>query len=161
MISKWIHISIFIGILFGFACCGSHKTNQQQVVKDIQGYPIYSLLKNNKFLYYTKDGKKLIADVGEIEFTGGRDSLSAYLLTRYINHPNYNYREYNVYEYFFILFDENLDIKEIRIMGLKYADRTKFYYDIFIESLKNTIGMWYKKTENKKWYIYLHRQMIY
>jgi len=162
MITKWKYIAVFIGILTGLCYCQSGKRIQQQAIKDIQGRPISSLLKDNKTTYYSENGEKIIAYVGGVEFNGGRDSLSAYLLTKYVNHPSYNYEEYNVYEYFVILFDKNLDIKEVRIMYRKYADNERFYYDnIFIDALKSTTGMWHKTVENQEWYTYLYRQRIY
>jgi len=163
MIIKWSYIALFIGILTISCCCEAKKKIQRHAIEDIHGRPISFLLKDGKVGYYTENGEKIIVNVVRgIEFNGGKDSLSAYLLTKYINHPSYNYQEYNVYEYFFILFDKNLDIKEVRIMYRKYADNERFYYDsIFIEALKNTTGMWYKTVENQEWYIYLHRQKIY
>jgi hypothetical protein len=162
MITKWIYIAVFIGILTELCCCKSGTIIQQQAVKDIHDNPICSLLNDNKVFYYPETGERIISNFGGVEFKGGKDSLSAYLLTKYVNHPSYNYEEYGVYECFFILFDKNLDIKEVRIMYRKYAENKRFYYDsIFIEALKNTAGMWHKTVENKEWYTYLHRQRIY
>ena len=162
MIIEWRHIIVYIGFLLEFCCCASETKIQQQAVKDIYGNPISFPLKDNRVIYYPENGREITAYIGGVEFDGGRDSLSAYLLTNYINYPSYNYEEYNVDEYFFILFDSNLDIKEVRIMHRKYADNKRFYYDnIFIEALKNTTGMWNKTVENQKWYIYLHRQRVY
>lgn len=156
------HIILSIGVLIGFCCCTSHNKTQRQFTQDIHGYPLTSLLKDDKAIYHTENGEKLIANVGGVEFNGERDSLSAYLLSKYIHHPNYNNIEYNVCEHFFILFNEHLDIKEVRIMYRKYANNERFYYDtIFVDALKNTTGMWHKTVENKKWYYYLHRQRIY
>lgn len=162
MITKWRNIVIIIGILLGIYCCKSGIEIQQKAVKDIYGNPICYLLKDNKVIYFSETGEKIRANFGGVEFNGGRDSLSAYLLTKYINHPSYIYDEYNVYECFYILFDKNLNIKEVRIMDRKYAYNKRFYYDnIFIETLKNTTGMWSKIVDNKEWYIYMHRQRIY
>ncbi len=162
MIIKWRHIAIFIGILTSCYCCNSEKIIQQEAIKDIYGRPISYLVKNDKVIYYSENKEKITAYVGGVEFNGGRDSLSAYLLANYVNNPNYTYEEYNVDEYFIILFDKNLDIKEVRIMHRKYANNKRFYYDsIFINALKNTTGMWYKTIENQKWHTYLHRQRIY
>ncbi|GAK37019.1 hypothetical protein JCM15093_2233 [Bacteroides graminisolvens DSM 19988 = JCM 15093] len=67
-----------------------------------------------------------------------------------------------MHEYFIVLFDENLKIREVRILYRKGYNNERFFYDsIFVNALKNTTGMWHKTIENKKWYTYLHRQKIY
>lgn len=162
MIIRLRYIGLFITLLIGFYGCGSDKEIRQQAIKDIDGRPISFLLKNDRGLYYPINGEEKTVYFGGVEFNGGRDSLSEYLLSKYVNHPDYNYNEYNVYEHFFILFDKDLNIKEIRIMHRKYAGKERPYYDtIFINALKGTTGMWRKTVENQKWYIYLHRQRIY
>ena len=162
MIIRLRYIGLFITLLIGFYGCGSDKEIRQQAIKDIDGRPISFLLKNDRGLYYPINGEEKTVYFGGVEFNGGRDSLSEYLLSKYVNHPDYNYNEYNVYEHFFILFDKDLNIKEIRIMHRKYAGKERPYYDtIFINALKGKTGMWRKTVENQKWYIYLHRQRIY
>lgn len=162
MLIKRIYIILFIAIAIGFCFCTSQNKVQPQFVEDISGYPVSSLSKDGKVIYYTKDGKKVIANVGGVEFNGGRDSLSAYLLQKYVDHSGYNYDEYNVYEHFILLFDENLDIKEVRIINRKHRDNKRSYYDtIFVEALESTRGMWHKTIENKKWYFHIHNQYIY
>lgn len=162
MIIRLIFIAVFIAFLTGFYGCGSEKKIQQQATKDIYGRPISFLLKDDRVIYYSANGEKKMAYFGGVEFNGGQDSLSAYLLSRYVNHPDYNYDEYNVYEYFVILFDKDLNIKEIRIMHKKYAGNERPYYDtIFINELKSTAEMWHKTVENQEWYTYLHRQKVY
>ena len=160
MISNWKYITLFVGVSIGFYCCGSEKNIRQQAAKDIYGHPIGFLLEDNKNIYYTEKGKKIITYIGEIEFNEGKDSLAAYLNDVYYNHPSYNYEEYNMWSLFFILFDKNLNIVEVRIM--KRPRNEEFYYDsIFIEALKSTAGMWHKTVEGKEWYIYLHGQRIW
>jgi len=162
MIIKLRYIALLIALLTGLYGCGSQKEMQQQAIKDIYGCPISFLLKNDRVIYYSVNGEKKTVYSGGIEFNSGRDSLSEYLLSKYVNHPDYNYNEYNVYEHFIILFDKDLNIKEIRIMHRKYAGKERPYYDtIFINALKGTAGMWHKTVENQKWYIYLHWQRIY
>ena len=160
MITKWKHNIIVVGLLIGLYCCGSEKKIQQQAIKDIYDRPISYLLKDNKDIYFCEDGKKIIAYFRGVEFNGGRDSLSAYLNDVYYNHPSYNYEEYYMLSSFFILFDKNLNIVEVRIM--KRPHNEEFYYDnILIEALKSTTGMWHKTVDDKEWYIYLHSQRIY
>jgi len=127
---------------------------------DINGLVIIDKVNAKEVSYIKENGERIEVFSKGVGFNGGKDSLSVYLLTKYVNHPNYNDEEYNMLENFFILFDKNLDIVEIRIM--KRPRNEKFYYNnIFIEALKSTKGMWHKTVENKEWYYYLHRQRIY
>jgi len=159
MISKFYYIGVFVLFLVGLSCCSIRKTSLD-FVKDIDGYPIVEKIDSTEVYYVKKNGEKLIAYFKGVEFNGGRDSLSAYLNDVYYNHPSYNYEEYNMLSLFFILFDKNLNIVEVRIM--KRPRNEEFYYDdILIEALKSTTGMWHKTVDNKEWYIYLHSQRIY
>jgi len=118
--------------------------------------------KDNREIYFCENGKKIEAYLGGVEFNGGRDSLSAYLGEKYVNSPLYNYKDYNIIEYFYLLLDKNLKVKEVRILYRRYDNNKRFYYDsIFVDALKNTTGMWHKTVENQKWYTYLHRQRVY
>lgn len=162
MIIRLRYFVVLIVLFTGFYGCSSGKKMRQQAIKDIYGRPITSLSKNDRIIYYRINGRQKTAYPGGVEFNGGRDSLSAYLISKYVNHPDYNYDEFNVNEYFFMLFDKDLNIKEIRIMHKKYAPKERPYYDsIFINALKSTAGMWHKTVENQKWYIYLHRQRVH
>ncbi|WP_353331802.1 hypothetical protein [Bacteroides sedimenti] len=162
MIIRLRSFVLLIVLFIGFCGCSSGKKIRQQAIKDIYGQPISFLLKKNREIYYSVNGEKKIAYPGGVEFNGGNDSLSAYILSKYVNHPDYNYDEFNVNEYFFMLFDKDLNIKGIRIMHKKYAPKERPYYDsIFINALKSTAGMWRKTVENQEWYIYLHRQRVY
>ena len=161
MTTKCKYIMLFISTLLFFYSCVLQKNVQQDSLKDIYGNPISYLIESRKTIYFFENGKKVIAYLGGVEFNGGQDSLSTYLLTKYVNHPDYNYNEYNMIEYFFILFDRNLEIKEVRIMKKK-QDEKRFYYDnIFIDAFKSTNGMWHKTVEGKRWYIYMHQIRVY
>lgn len=162
MITKWYNFGLIIGILFTIYSCKSGMNIQQKAVKDIYGKPICYLLKNNDVIYFSDEGVKIKAILGGVEFNKGPDSLSKYLLKKYVNNPSYKYDEYNIHEYFYILFDNNLVIKEVRILGGKYTSGKRFDFEnIFIETLKNTNGMWRKIIANKEWYLYIHSQKIY
>ena len=164
MITKWKYVALFVGILTGlFYCCGVEKNIQQQAIKDIYGRPISYILDQNRDAYYREDGKKIIAYYNRgVEFNGGRDSLSEYLSEKYVNHPSYDYHEYNMIEYFIILFNKNLDIIEVRIVYRSGYNNKRFYYDsIFVDAIKSTSEMWHKTVENQEWYVYLHRQRVY
>jgi hypothetical protein len=134
----------------------------QNPIKDINGNPIINRIGSDSIISYIKeDGTTLISYMGGVEFSGGRESLKAYLDSAYYNNPYYDYSEFNVFEYFYILFDKDLNIEEIRMSYRNYADNKRFYYDsIFVDALKTSTGRWYKTGVDKEWYIYLHRQKI-
>ncbi|MBP1593492.1 MAG: hypothetical protein H6Q12_510 [Bacteroidetes bacterium] len=113
MIIKLRYIGLLIALLTGLYGCGSQKEIQQQAIKDIDGRPISFLLKNDRVIYYSVNGEKKTAYSGGVEFNSGRESLSEYLLSKYVNHPDYNYNEYNVYEYMI-----NLKCKSLYNNGL-------------------------------------------
>jgi hypothetical protein len=161
MISRFYHIGMFVLFLICFPCCSLTKTSSNPI-KDINGYSIIEKIDSSKVYYVKEDGVKLIAGLGGIEFNGGKDALKTYLDSAFYNNPDYhNYREFNVLENFFILFDENLNIEEIRIMYRNYADNKRFYYDsIFVDALKNSSGRWHKTVLNNGLYTYFHRHRV-
>lgn len=161
MITKWKYIGVSVLLLVGLYSFGQKK-HQQQAIKDIYGGPILSVCEEKKGVYHFEDGKEITVYIGGVEFKGGHDSLSNYLLKEYVNHPDYNFEEYNLREDFIVLLNKKLEVAEVRILYRKGYDNERFYYDsIFVNEIKNTTGMWKKTVENKKWYIYFHRQRIY
>lgn len=162
MIKKLLkYTAISVLLLVGLCSFGPRK-HQQQSIKDICGRPIISLCGENKGTYYYEDGKEITAYIGGVEFKGGSDSLSNYLLGKYVNHRDYNYEEFNIGEDFIVLLNKRLEVEEVRILYRRGYDNKRFYYDsIFVDEIKNTEGLWEKCVEDKEWYIYFHRQRIY
>ncbi|WP_291528470.1 hypothetical protein [Bacteroides sp. UBA939] len=163
MISKNRQINILIIIVLSFSCCSCTTPRMgSKPIVDINGFVIIDKVSNKSVFYIRENGERIKCSKG-IEFDGGREALKGYLDSVYYNNPNYHkYSEFNVLETFIILFDEYLNIKEVRIMHRYYADNERFYYDsLFVNALQNTNGKWYENIQNKKWYYYLHRQRIY
>lgn len=162
MIIRFQNIIVFIIAIIAFYSCAIDRNVEKKAIKDIYGCPITFSLKSKKVIYFSQNGERIRTSFGGVEFNGGSDSLSTYLLSKYVDHPEYNYEEYNVYEYFVVFLDKNLDVKEVRIMNRKLTDKDTYHYShIFIDALKNTSGKWHKIIKNQEWYIYLHRQKIY
>lgn len=59
-------------------------------------------------------------------------------------------------ELFIILFDEKLNIIEIRNTKLINQNVKSEYFDIINEKIKNTQGLWKKKKESKWYYYYIN-----
>jgi len=159
MISKLYKIRLFL-ILILFSSCAFQKKIEKKTVIDINGKPIIENFHNNKCKYIDINNNSIEAYLNGIEFYGGDKRLKNYLDSIYYNNSNYKnkYEDcFNITERFFVLFDKDLNISEIRIMYRKYANNERFYYDsIFVNALKSTNGRWHKTIQNKKWYIYLH-----
>lgn len=143
-------------------CCSPSDTTSNHI-RDINGCTIIEKIDSSKVYYVREDGGKLIANLGGLEFDGGKDSLKTYLDSVFYNNPDYhNHSEFNVLENFFILFDENMNIEEVRIMYRNYADNKRFYYDsVFVNALKTSTGRWHKTVSNNGWYTKFHRHRIY
>lgn len=76
----------------------------------------------------------------------------------YYNREDYNYDELNALAMFTILFDENLKIKDVRILKRIAYNNNKYDYDSLVKRiLWSTEGRWEKEGENSqcKWYLYL------
>lgn len=159
--ANWLRLISVILISNCQSTIGQETTSNH--IKDINGCIIIEKTDSSKVYYVREDGGKLITNLGGLEFDGGKDSLKAYLDSIFYNNPDYhNHSEFNVLEFFFILFDENLNIVEVRIMHRNYAENKRFYYDsIFVNALKNSKGRWNKTIPDNGWYTYIHRHRIF
>lgn len=125
-------------------------------VEDVDGRPIDRLLDDGKTVeYITLDGQKVIAHIAHgVEFNAGKDSLDNYVKKFYYNQEGYDYIELNQRIVFSILFDDNLNIIEVRQLPPRFLRKEECYKKLFINILKSTAGMWHKTIEHKEWYIY-------
>ncbi len=159
IIKKTVKLSLLLYLIF-FGGCQSSKNATSLIVYDLYEKPLYHPSSSDELIYYLETGEKIIATDNGVEFCEGRDSLSNYLLIKYVNHPNYSWIDYNMRIFFVILFDKDLEIKEVRISN-RYDKHRYPFEDIFIQELKNTEGMWCKLKPEKEWYYYFHVQKIY
>lgn len=160
MISKKIFTLSLFACSFAFPGCQPSKNITAPVVTDLSGKPLYHPSHSDELIYYLETGEKIIATDNGVEFCEGRDSLSNYLSIKYVNHPNYNWIDYNMRIFFTILFDKDLTIKEVRVSN-RYDKHKYPFEDIFIQELKNTEGKWCKLKPGKEWYYYFHVQKVY
>ena len=117
--------------------------------------PIYSSMNDSMIVYITKEGKQLEIELNQVFFTGGEDHLKEYLRKNYYK-PNKRDDDYTYRVFFFILFNSNLRIKEIRdaIPPLRsYTESKRERMKLYIKGIKRTKSKW-KKNKDQKWYIY-------
>jgi hypothetical protein len=150
-------ISSFITIFLG--SCSISKT---PTIFDVEQHVVLSIHKD-KMIYSNNNAEKYHVISGNqfIEYVDGIDTLKSLFLKEYYSHC-YNGTEYNIFERIYILFDNELNIKEVRIQKRPLEERTtyeKFIVDFFIKSsgkwiYKNSSIENTKNTKNTKWYIY-------
>lgn len=158
------YIMLFTSIIIlSLISCAITKSIPDNSIPDIHGHPIIRNTNDSTSEYISENGQTIIVYINGIEFNGGKEYLKQYLDSCFYSNPNYyKHSEFNVVERFFILFDSELNIRDVRIMYRSYGDNKRYYYDrIFVDAIKNTIGKWHKIVEDKKWYIYFHHQRIY
>jgi hypothetical protein len=122
-------------------------------------------MSNNFFYCKTLNNKKIIAPIDGVKFNGGEELLKNYLDSAYYNSPVYNHIDYNIIEFYYLLFDKDLNIREVRVLDLhkRPNDYDKIRQSInvvLIDALQNTEGQWMEKIPDKKWYVYIYRHTI-
>jgi hypothetical protein len=148
---KYFVVIIVIIITVASSCRVSHPE-----FVDVDGMPIIWKTTNKEVTYQKKDGSKIKAYLGGVEFNGNRDSLRHYLNNIFYNSPYYDSTQedaFNRREIFFLLFDSELNIVEVRIKRSPYDLSYAYYYHIFIDGLKRSKGQWHKTVKGEKWYI--------
>ncbi|MDL2251920.1 hypothetical protein LJC12_03625 [Odoribacter sp. OttesenSCG-928-J03] len=129
------------------------------LVFDINEKPLYMYNSDavDSFTYIRLDGEQL--DVGvDVKYSEGIDSLISYL--NYYYFKDYYKDEVNSLLVFCILFNDKLDIQEIRI-SKRLGIKTDKYDDLILKSLLLTKGKWIKtKPSPKKWYLYIGRYKL-
>ena len=128
-------------------CCISCSVNREtdKCIYDIHGVIIKKMDKNHA-VYVTKDGNSLSVNLNDINYKYSNDKLI---------HDIYNNieidHECNIKQVFFILFDQVLNIIEVRA-----ADMSNSAYircpniNKYIDSIKLTQGYWVCKKTNAK-----------
>ena len=64
------------------------------------------------------------------------------------------YNELNQRVFICLLFDKDLNIKEIRFLPPAISYRREYYEKLFTRIAKSTQGQWKKAIANKNWYVY-------
>ena len=146
---KHLGLLLTLLIFYPFYVYGQYK----EIACDKYGQ-IYTLINDSTIIYNTKKGKKLEIKLNQIYFTGGEDELKEYLRNGYYKSgasDDYGYRAF-----FFMLFNSELKIKEVRSVVLPLSQFTKSRkkrIKQYIKGLKCTKSKWIKKAD-QKWYAY-------
>jgi hypothetical protein len=130
---------------------------KQKITYDVDTMPVFSIYSHDNkvnFDYYfvSKDSVSI-----DIQYDGGYKSLSAYCDSLYFCREDYDYTELNARAYYTILFDHDLNLKEIKIIKRLGYDNLEYNYDELIKRiLFSTEGRWMKRNnkDNSKWYFY-------
>ena len=163
ILKKIIGVTLF---LFNINSVFSQKIDKN-ITYDIDSIPIYINFDSYKFttdsIYYIKANRNLVKLICDIDFLGGIVKLNAFCDSLYYNRTDYNYQEMNQTIRYCIIFDENLHIKDIRILSRFHDMYDKIrYYIMFHNMLLRTEGLWQLK-DNKTytWHLYNGRYTFY
>lgn len=146
-----------VGVLYLVLMCSfSVYCQNSKIMYDEYG-PIYASKNDSIMVYITKEGKQLKIKLNQVIFKSGDENLKEYLRNNYYK-PNDWDDDYSYRVFFFILFDSNLRIKEIRasippLWYYYYSESQKERIKLYTEGLKRTQSKW-KKITNQKWYVY-------
>ena len=149
-----IRYLLFSLLLLFPAICSSQETDTDYV-RDAYGMPLFDLTEEDSlyYTYITTRGERLKVRRFGVEFRGGRDSLYDYVMSAYYKQVNDN-SDYSQTILFDILFDKELQIKEIRQLPRKFMYKEERNHKLFTSILKSTSGKWYKLVEGDNWYLY-------
>ncbi len=153
MIFKLKIIILFVLVL---GCNGAHSQNVSlNKVFDMNNRLILSW-KGSDFdscVFITTKGDKIPVDI-EVRYKGGYDSLRAFCDSVYCRIMGNDFQELNEKIQYFILFDDNLHIREIRICKVPLYINRK-YIDIIKRVLLKTEGNWIlRKAKSIKGHVY-------
>ena len=139
-------------------CLTIHGLAQERsgYVYDVDSLPLYK--QNAMCEYVTAAGEKLTAYLSaDLHFAEGRDSLNRYVRRLFYNQEDYDGEEYHQRVYFYILFDRELNIVEVRQIPPQFMHKPREYNRLFSEILKSTSGMWRNDgVAGKDWYVTLY-----
>jgi len=156
MIFKY-SILVVIALLQSFSLYSQKKTYKlkSEIFCDVDSFPVFRFdtLDNKEVIKYYLIKEELVSV--NIQFAGGYDALTNFCDSLYYNRKDYNYDELNARALFTILFDQDLRIKEIKILKRMAYNNLKYNYDGLIKKiLLSTEGQWIKNDNKSKWYFY-------
>lgn len=134
--------------LFNIAC--STKQEADRYIYDVHGVIIKKMDKKHA-VYVTKDGNSLSVSLDDIKYKYSNDRLINDIYSNIeINH------ECNIKQVFFILFDQDLNIIEVRAADM-FNPGYRRCPDIsqYIASIRSTQGNWIQKEPNAKGQLHL------
>jgi hypothetical protein len=129
------------------------KNSNVNIVYDVDSIPIME----EETFYYLQEQNKFVPASGPLplKYKGGYKRFFAYFDSCYYHRPDYNEDELNMRISVVMLFDADLNIKEIRIHKRDATINKKYDYDALVKRiLFSTAEKWEKiNPQNKsKWY---------
>lgn len=154
MLTDKVRMSFFVamvGMLVLSCKTGNGQQNQNQsFISDMYGIVIEKMT-DTTMVYRTRNNRRLLIKRGTIRYEGGNEQLKQDI---YNNLPM-DY-ECNVREMFCVLFDSELNIKEIRASNLSNLRNPKeTFLDDYIKAIQDTKGKWRKCKDGEMWYLYV------
>ncbi|MDL2283003.1 hypothetical protein LJB94_00625 [Odoribacter sp. OttesenSCG-928-G04] len=159
MITKLKYILIFLFCFSIYIVSGQNRKNE--IIYDVYGNPLCRYFQEiggkDSTTYIKLDGKE-ISTSNQIGYEGGNNSLLKLMDSIYFS-TYFDGDEINSFIMYYVLFDTDLNIDEIRIYKRLGVDDQ--YDDFIINSLKSTQGKWQKKHESsEKWYLFFGRYKL-
>lgn len=143
-----IFITIIVFLLSALAIYGQNA--KSNLFRDFDGKPL--LYRNSNYDYITLSGDTLNLDVDkDLYFVEGKDSLRRYLRSEYLKFFKRTELEYNTIIFICVLFDENLNIVEVRnYTRSQYGKGMDEINELFRSAIMKTDGMWRLLAEEKR-----------
>ena len=160
--SKVLFCKSLIFILF-VGCFKVHGQSASifQPVYDADSLLLFVVKDSNSFQYVTLKGEVVDASYDNISYIGGKKGLEHFMDSLYFD-DFYRHNEVNIPFYFYLLFDQNLKIKEIRFLGQASKHSMHNFEPMIKDILKRSEGNWIiSYLTDKKWYIYLGRYKLW
>ena len=147
-------------VLFCMSCSANivlDKRNQNHVVRDENGI-IAKYLSDSLVLYVNREGKDISAIPNMVYFDKGEEGLIRELFSSL----DYSNEEYGGKVVFFILFNDMLQVQEVRVYEPLYPSykANNFVIKSYVKYLEQTEGRWLRRGKKQNWYLYVFSTII-
>ncbi|MCP9610825.1 hypothetical protein [Coprobacter tertius] len=148
-------------LLTGLLSYGQNKPNivRSSIRYDVDSLPVLKADFTQDTMYLKYFISSSWQDVyNTFHYKGGYEALLAYCDSLYFKRESDIDEEPNGMALYTILFDENLKIKDVRILKRLTYNNSKYDYDTLVKRiLWSTEGKWEKEDSNDhcKWYLYM------
>lgn len=160
--SKWVFPIIILFFLQN-AISQEYKNlysfKDKKVLYDMNGLPIWA----DSLGYITLKGDTIARSNLQqmVCFDKGKEGFSNYINSCYYNSPMYNYEEFHCSITFHIIFNEDMDIEEVRLVGSASPYITPKLRSYLIDCVFKTNGQWIFKRKTHGTYAYVQMCRLY
>lgn len=153
----FILITLFCAGISNMKCVAQNerniKTDSLIIQKDAYGKAVLSINPCDSLfpkgnLYYI-DSTKVYQLEDRAQYKGGQEALQIYLDSCYYNRPGYDYEEYNLTYLYFILFNQDMKILDVRLIRRPSSIDGRFD-KLFENALYHSEGNWVPVNAEKK-----------